>query len=117
MSFYSNLALTAKKLLIKFGQTVTVTRYIEGSVDPVTGLGTAGTSVTFTGSGAVLNIDKSLVNGSSILSTDNKLLFESTTEIMTNDKVTANGVDYKALSVKPLNPAGIVVIYDVQIRS
>ena len=117
MSFYSGLAATAKNLLGKFGQNITVSRYTVGAIDPITGLGSGGTFSSFTGSGAVFDIDTRLVDGDNVLATDNNLYLESTTEILANDKVTANGTDYIAVSVSPLNPGGTVVMYVVQIRS
>ena len=115
--FYASLASTAKRLLTTYGQTVTVTRYVAGAVDPVTSIGTAGTSVTFTSKGAVFNYSNSLVDNAEILSTDKKLILESTTEPQNNDVVTTATGDFTIISIKPLSPSGVVVIYDVQLRS
>ena len=115
--FYAGLATKTISLLTKFGQNVTVTRAIVGTIDPVDGAGTAGTSTTFTAYAAVFNYRKNLVDGAQILSTDKKCLMQSGTEPMINDVVTTADGDFQVINVDPLTPAGTVVKYDVQLRS
>ncbi len=115
--FYTGLANTTISLLTKFGQNVTVTRAVVGTVDPVDGTGTPGTSTTFTAYAAIFNYRKNLVDGVQVLSTDKKCLMQSGNEPMINDVVTTADGDFHIVSVDPLTPAGTVVKYDVQLRS
>lgn len=116
-SFYQNLAATATRLLTKYGQTVTVTRDVVGTVDPITGQGTPGTPVTFTGKGAIFDYDIRLVDGVMIQATDKRLMLEAANAPEIGDVITTADGDYTAVSVNPTSPAGTVVKYDIQIRS
>lgn len=115
--FYANLAATALRLLTKYGQTVTVTRDVVGTVDPITGAGTPGTPVTFTGKAAIFDYNVSLIDGVMIQASDKRMVIESTNEPQTSDVVTTATGDFTVVAVNPLSPAGTVVKYDVQIRS
>jgi len=46
MTFYAKMAATALKLLKKFGKPVTLKRVTGSSVDPITGVVTAGTDAS-----------------------------------------------------------------------
>lgn len=114
--FYTGLASTAKSLLSKYGQTVTLTRSVSGTVDPITGIGTAGTSTSFTANGAVLMFSKSLIDGTNILATDKRVLIDSDNKPMINDVITTSGGDLTVLAVNAIAPSGQAVIYEMQCR-
>lgn len=117
--FYSNFAALATRLIRLRGQSVTFTRAVSGTIDPITGEGTAGTPITFTGFGLVFDYEKRLVDGVQIQSQDKRLLLEpGVVQIPAIDDVatTVNG-NFTVVNVSPLNPDGTVVKYDVQLRS
>lgn len=115
--FYAGLALTAKRLLTTYGQTVTVTQSTGEVYDPATGLTTPGTNTSFTGVGAVFNYQSNRIDGVSIVTGDQKLLLESASEPQINAVITTADGTFNVMSVSPLSPAGIVVYYEVQLRS
>lgn len=119
--FYDNFASLAQRLIRSRGQEVTFTRAVAGTVDPITGSGTSGTPITFTGYGLVFDYASTLVDGVQIQSQDKRLLLEPNLTGGNVPKIddvvtTANG-NFTALRVEPLSPAGTVVKYDVQLRS
>ena len=116
-SFYDNLALTASRLLNKYGQQVTFTRSVNGSYSPTTGTYSTSSSTTFKAYGAVFNYRESEVDGSSILSTDLKLLLEKPKKLPeVNDVVLVNGSSYFVFTTSPLAPAGTNVVVECQLR-
>ena len=114
--FYLSLAATAQRLIDKYGQTVTFTRTNAGTVNPITGIGTPAVDTTFSGNGIILNYSKALVDGINILSGDNRVLLSGKTEPKNDDIIVAANGGFKVISVKPLTPAGIVVMYEIQVR-
>lgn len=117
MSFYSNLAATASRLLASKGQSVTFSREVSGTLDPVTGIISGATTTTFSGNGAAFDYNNSEIDGTVIKSGDIRLLVEAlSTEPEQGDKCTVNSIDYRVMDVSPTNPAGTVVMYEVQLR-
>lgn len=119
--FYDNFAALASRLIRLRGQSVTFTRQVAGTIDPITGIGTAGAPITFTGFGLVFDYDQRLADGVQIQAQDKRLLLEpalSGGNLPAIDDVvtTANG-NYTVVHVAPLAPDGTVVKYDVQLRS
>lgn len=119
--FYDNFASLAQRLIRSRGQEVTFTRSVAGTVDPITGIGTPGNDITFTGFGLVFDYSSTLIDGVQIKAQDKRLLLEPNLSggnvPMIDDVVTTANGDYTALRVEPLSPAGTVVKYDVQLRS
>ena len=122
MSFYSNAASTANKLLVKFGQPVTLTQITEGAYDPNTGtVVSAGT--TYVGSGALFDYAQREIDGTLVQQTDRKL-YLSAKQIngqampvpQTQDTVTVGSAVYSVVRSMPLNPAGTDVLFEAQVR-
>ena len=88
MSFYSNLAATAKRLLDTYGQTVTINRTAGDTFDPASGRTTPGSSANFTGSAAIFNYENNLIDGVNIQVGDMKAILESTNAPVINDVIT-----------------------------
>jgi len=65
-AFYNKLAATAAKLITKFGAVGTITRTTGGSINPVTGNTTAGTTVTYSPNTIVQRYADELVDGTRI---------------------------------------------------
>jgi hypothetical protein len=116
VSFYSDLANVAKRLLTDKGQNVTFSREVSSAFDPVTGQNQIA-ATTFTGNGAAFNYNKSEVDGTIVQNGDIRFLVEATaTEPANDDTVTIDNIIYTVMSIKPTSPAGTVVIYELQLR-
>jgi len=116
MTFYSDMAATARGLLTRFGQTVTVAR-TAGTFDPVTGTTPTATASSFTGKGAIFDYETRQIDGTSIQAGDKLLLLEAGNAPQINDTVTIGNITMQVVSFSTLAPAGEVVMYDVQLRS
>jgi hypothetical protein len=116
MSFYPNLQKTASRLLKQYGKSVTIQVFSGGTYDPVTKSLAKGYTPT-TGNGVFLNVDKSDVDGSQILTTDTKLIIENIDTLPTIDSTVENGGEtLKVVSVSPLKPADTNLIYTLILR-
>jgi hypothetical protein len=98
MGDYSGSRATATKLLTKFGKSITLNREVDGVFYPTTG-GTETTSETATGVGVLLNFKNSEIDGTSVLSSDKKLIY-SGEEPLINDRY----IDYRVTFTDPLDP-------------
>jgi len=115
-AFYNSMAATASKLITKFGAQGTIKRTTGGSIDPVTGDTTAGTTVTYTPNTIVQKYADELIDGTRILSSDRLIILDNTIEPLTTDKITIRGEDWTIVSVSESRPAGIPLVYFVQAR-
>ncbi len=114
---------TANRLLTRFGQAVTLTKTVQGSYDPTTGLIT-NTTTTQTGTGAVMEYNNRNVDGTLIKQGDRQLLLSpflasggSLVAPAVGDTVTIGGTVYTVTQVKQVNPAGTCVMYDANLRA
>lgn len=112
MSYASN-ALTAKRLLTKYGQALTITHYdTSDTYDPATGVAE---SIPSTQSG-VGYIKTNISNKKETLAqkTDNVLLLSAVdiNEPNLTDIININSVDYVINSIRPIFKADIVVAYE-----
>ncbi len=119
---YSEIATDVDETLAEFGQTVTVTTKTGGTYSTSTGVITP-TSTTQTGTGAVFDYPTRNIDGNLILIGDKQLLLSpknsagaALTAPAVNDTVTIGGVVWTVTMVKPLSPAGTVVMYDCNLR-
>jgi|TARA_R110000744_G_scaffold6867_7_gene23737 hypothetical protein len=118
MSLYTDLATTASKLLLDLGQAATwAHNNDDGTFDPATGVTTSGTTTAYTGNGALLDFDVSRVDGTSVLRTDKRFVLEAASVPEVSDIVTINSIAYQVVSIRETNPAGTVVMYELQLRS
>lgn len=112
---YARLQATAHRLIAKFGQTGTVTRLVNSgtSYDPTQ------TPTTFSCQLVVLDYEDSKVDGTMIKRSD-KTIYVSTAGLTSgleqSDKITVGTDEYSIESLKPLNPAGMVLYWEVQGR-
>ena len=116
-SFYEGLAATALQLLTDKGQTISFSRDNVTSFDPKTGIETKGAAVTYSGAGAIFGFSKAEIDGTLIERGDKRLVLEAVTTVPAiGDAATVGGVVHRVMEVKPLNPGGTVVIYQLQLR-
>ena len=114
---YSGLAETARGLLAEYGQDVTFTRQGSAVYDNETGQVTS-TETKFTAKGVIFPYKNgvSQVNGSLIEKGDQEVYWQGNTAPIPGDTVTVANVSYKVVSVMAIEPAGINVLYQIQVR-
>ena len=117
MSFYSELATTAARLLTEKGETAIFSRTSPGTFDPVTGTSSGQTVTTFTAKVYPSDFSVSQVNGNSILAGDKKLIVEAGNKPAVNDRVSLSGIVTTVISFESIGLTSDEVIYVVQSRS
>lgn len=114
---YSELTETAKELLQEFGQNILFTR--QGNSEYNNATGEAKSSLEhFDGFGVIFPFGKGVtsVNGSLVESGDQEIYWYGTTAPQPGDNVAVAGVDYKLVAVQAIEPAGVNVLYQIQVR-
>jgi hypothetical protein len=114
---YNSLKGTARSLLAKFGQPMTLVKTTGSSYDATTGANTLTTSST-TDLGVILRYGDALNSApdSLIKQDDQQIFIQMSVAPSVTDKITVAGVNYDIVSVKPIEPAGINVLYELQVR-
>lgn len=117
---YAKIAATASALVAKFGQAITVTRVAAGGAyDPATGAVEGGTAVAVNGIGVALDYAQREIDGTIIQSGDRRILIAASLSITPSagdSLALAGGQMLRVMSSKPLSPAGIIVLHEVQAR-
>lgn len=119
MTFYTDKRDTADRLLTSKGQAVSLRR--------VTETGTAWeptqTTTDYATVAALLDYDNRQIDGENIQRGDRRALVAAgpltalgITGISAPDSIVVGGVAVPVVQSKPLQPAGLVVLYDVQLR-
>lgn len=115
MSFYADMATTARTLIAEYGQTISVKRTTGGSVDPVTGVVVAGTTTTYSPKGILRKYADKLIDGTRIKASDRELVLDDTVAPVMTDKVTIGGQDWVLKAITPVEPAGTPLVYFCQV--
>ena len=117
---YTRAAAASLKLLGKFGQNITLRKfgpgaYVNGAMTP--------TQTDYTIKGAVfdylrMNFGETLQNGTLVSGADRNLFLaaNSARPELDDHVILANGNEWNIVEIKPLEPAGVPVIYDCRIR-
>lgn len=117
MTFYSQLAAVASRLLTDKGQSVSFSRRTGGTFNPATGTYSGDTATTFSGYGAAFNYNKTEIDGTIVQSGDLRLILEAVaTPPAQGDEATVGGIDYRVMDVRPTSPGGTVTHYELQLR-
>jgi hypothetical protein len=119
VTFYAEMAAVADSLIAEFGQLGSIRRTVAPTgpeYDP-----TAGSDVDYPATFAVMDYAASEIDGTRVLATDKKALLavgSLTISPALEDKlVEADGTVYRIVPpLKPLSPAGTVVMFEVQCR-
>ena len=114
MSFYDRLLSTATRLIGQYGKDATLTK-------PGTPTGpewnpTPGTPTDYTVK--LVETGYSLTNRDATLIErgDKMLLIEAAVEPALEDSITVDGSVLRLIDVQPLNPGGVVLLYEAQAR-
>ena len=124
MTFYTRLQATANRLLRGKGQSLTLTRITAGTYDPATGGMTGATTSTQSAYGAIFDYGAKQIDGTLIKAGDKQLLLSpfktdgtALTAPVLGDTVTVGSIVYTLVEpLKEINPAGTVVMYEVNLR-
>jgi len=118
MSFYVGLKNTATKLLTDKGQNVSwLHDNNNGSFNPVTGVKSGGSTTAYSAKGVLLYFSNARIDGVFVIASDRLLVMSAGNVPEVSDVVTVDSTAYQVLAVDPLNPAGIVVKYELQLRA
>ncbi|MBS9781510.1 MAG: hypothetical protein KGV56_03360 [Gammaproteobacteria bacterium] len=117
MSFYRNMATVAHNLLSEFGQSVTITRKGDTEYNPYEGV-TNSNDTVFNGVAIFEpyedNRDDSLIEAGDIKIT---LASKNLSEVpQISDTIHVDGIAWRVVNIKELNPAGTSLIYEIQAR-
>lgn len=112
---YAATAATATRLLQRFGAPATIKRQTTGAYDPATGTASVTTAELAT-TAAIFAYDQKYVDGTLVLQGDQRAYLAPGQEPKQGDKLAWQGTDFTVVAVKPVSPAGVVVLYEAQIR-
>jgi hypothetical protein len=120
MSLYDRAAATAKRMLTKYGQFMTLTEQTAGAYDPSTGSAPVSTT-GHTVRGAIFDFPRKDIDGTRIQQGDKQVYIAAlglnvTPEPGMTLTDAATNV-YTVISSEPLNPAGTAVIHTLQVRA
>ena len=116
-AFYTNASNTARSLLLKFGQAVTLTgTSSSGEYDPATGEVITPTTSSVTGVGALFGYNANEIDGTIIQSGDSKLTLYTNGSPEIGMTTVLNGSTWRVESIDTLAPAGEVVYYVLRLR-
>lgn len=118
MTFYSDLASTAKELLEEFGCQVTLTYAESQAYDPESGSSTK-QGYAYTGTGVKLDYESKDIDGTNILSSDQRVLIAVDIPVVpkAGNILLIGSKEWTVINSKPLDPGGEAVLYDVQVRA
>ena len=114
---YAKTAATATRLLERFGQAVTLTRYGDAAYDPATGT-TVPSETVYPATGAKLDYAQRDIDGTLIKVGDCRVYLAPNLAVtpQTGDTITIGAEVWKVVTSRPLAPAGTVVLHDAQVR-
>lgn len=115
---YASTAVDAAELLAEFGATMTLTRITAGVYDPATGE-VPQTTTTHTANGVKLDYEQRHIDGTNILQGDQRVYLDPLIAAapQTGDTLSVGTEVFTVVKSRPLAPAGVVVLHDVQIRA
>jgi hypothetical protein len=114
---YLDVAQTASELLRDSGSLVTLTR-VTGTYNPDTGV-VGSTGATFAASGVRLDYSQRDIDGTLVKRGDQRVYIDPflATTPQTGDTITIGSEVFTVVNSRPLAPAGVVVLHDVQVRA
>lgn len=118
---YAATAATADRLIKRFGTSATLRRTISDAAayDPATGTVAAPAAVDTVCSAVVIDYDQKMIDGTLIRAGD-KRVYMSVIGVglpLAADLFVWQTVTYTVMTVKPLAPAGVGVLYEIQART
>jgi hypothetical protein len=115
-AFYNSLASTASKLLSKFGGDVTISRTTGGSINPVTGAVTAGTTTVLEAKGLITDFKDELIDGTVIQYGDRLLVIDSSIVPVLTDRPVVSNQQWNIMKIMTKQPANVPIVYLLHVR-
>lgn len=135
--FYAKMKDKGMDILLKRGMDMTLRRTTQGAYNPATGTTGTATVANYTCRGFISNIDSAAANQfystgelqNTLIEKEDQivvissLIYNAVTGSLTpitpdtiRDSMIINGVNYSLIAVIPLQPAGIPVLFSIQVR-
>lgn len=117
-TFYVEAAAVASELLAEYGGPAVLTRTTAGDYDPETGSTIGETVSTWNGTGARFDYSQNSIDGSLIRQGDQRVYLSVSGVVnpQTGDTLTMGGKVFTVIESRPLQPALVAVLYEVQVR-
>lgn len=118
MGMYEDLKADADSLLSELGQDMSLVRPGTGqSYDPVLGRASASADSSFSAKGVMLAYESSEIDGSNVQSGDRKVILQAVEQPKAADRLRV-GLEssWTIVSWKEVAPAGLALIYELQVR-
>ncbi len=116
MSLLTGLQLTGRSLLIKYGESVSFSRKVEGTYSTTTLTTATSTDTSYTAYGLSDPFDVREVDGTTVLDGDIRLFIHSGTLPLVGDVATFNSKAYRVMSVISYRCQGGDALYELQLR-
>lgn len=118
--FYTDLAATAESLLQELGQLITLRKQASGTYDSSTGTATV-TPADTVGVGVALGFNDQRrtfgrIEGTAVQVGDRRVLWRGLAVPAPGDQLLIGGVAWTILAADQLNPAGVVLLYEIHAR-
>ena len=110
------MAVTASDLITEFGMPVILQRTSGGTFAPVTGQTIGATQSEITARGIQKSYKASLIDGTRIKHGDKLFVLDDSQTPVLSDKVKVGAEYWSIVSIDAVEPAGIALVYFVQVR-
>lgn len=114
---YDRIAATATRMLTRYGRAVTLRSSGGDTYDPATATREV-YQTEYATIGLMLDYQQSDIDGTLIQVGDQKVYMEPSVEVApkTGDEILINDVVFKVIKSRPVSPAGVVVLHELQVR-
>ena len=111
---YAKMLRTANNLIARFGASVAVSR--PGAINRVNGNEVRTPASTFNVVGVQTEYKAAEIDGTRVVVGDVKFLCKASPAMQVGDVLTISGNSLRVINTNPLNPAGTVLLYQLQLR-
>lgn len=116
VALYTELSGTAAALIAEFGAPIPIERRTPADVDPVTGVTHPGFDQSYAPAGIVRDIPSSLIDGTTVQQGDRMLIIDASTEPRLTDRPLIDGERWSVVRIDASKPAGVAIVYRLQVR-
>lgn len=114
---YSSFQSIAISEIANKGQSLTLTRVTTGAFNPATSEITGDSTADETIKAVVTEFKEKQIDGSTVQRGDKLLLVSPDFDAPTlKDKITISGLEYSIINVDTVSPAGVDILYKIQVR-
>lgn len=87
-----------------------------GTFDPIVGETVGQVKTTYTPPAAVLSPDDRQIDGTTILATDKRVIFDNSVTVEQSDLIIIGGLEYRIIQIGGENPNGVQQYWDIICR-